>query len=197
MAAVSRAIEPRWVLANTAGGGPTRPRSRPARPASFEEFLLRPLQANWSEVGDAANLVNSRLAAGGAPYLVIDSHPAGGSPTDARTQIATLAYYYLVADPDRTFLMFFGGSQPVLDVDAALVAGRGRGRRHADRRDARVRDRDRPAEPGADVQGVRPRLRERPGAVQAAVVHDRDRRGDDGNDADRDDAPTRRQLPAR
>src|SRR5206468_233336 len=33
-------------------------------------------------------------------------------PIDARTQIATLAYYYLLADPDRTFLMFYGGDNP-------------------------------------------------------------------------------------
>src|SRR5205823_3820734 len=30
----------------------------------------------------------------------------------SRTQVATLAYYYLVADPDRTFLMFYGGDSP-------------------------------------------------------------------------------------
>ena len=58
------------------------------------------------------NLINSRLAPGGAPYLVIDTHPGGGSATDSRTQLAALAYYYLVADPDRTFLMFFGGANP-------------------------------------------------------------------------------------
>jgi hypothetical protein len=43
---------------------------------------------------------------------VLDSHPAGGSPTDARTQLATLAYYYLFNDPERTFLMFYGGWNP-------------------------------------------------------------------------------------
>src|SRR5262249_25974842 len=46
------------------------------------------------------------------PYAVLDSRPDGGSPTDPRTQIATLAYYYLLADPDRTFLMFYGGFEP-------------------------------------------------------------------------------------
>jgi hypothetical protein len=43
---------------------------------------------------------------------VIDTHPQKGSPTDARTQIGALAYYYLLADPDSTFLMFFGGYEP-------------------------------------------------------------------------------------
>jgi hypothetical protein len=109
---ISRAIQPKWVLANTAGGGPDASAIAANSAADFEEFLLRPLQANWSEVGDAVNLIESRLSPGGAPYLVIDTHPGGGSPTDSRTQLAALAYYYLVADPDRTFLMFFGGANP-------------------------------------------------------------------------------------
>jgi hypothetical protein len=112
MAAISRAIQPKWVLANTAGGGADAAPIAAGSAGVIEEFLLRPMQANWSEVGDAVNLINSRLAPGGAPYLVIDTHPAGGSPTDARTQLAALAYYYLVADPERTFLMFFGGANP-------------------------------------------------------------------------------------
>jgi hypothetical protein len=111
MAAVSRTIDPHWVLANTAGGGFTATPVSAGSAASFEEFLIRPLQANWSEVGDAVNLVNERLN-NGSPYLVIDSHPAGGSPTDARTQLATLAYYYLLGDAERTFLMFYGGNNP-------------------------------------------------------------------------------------
>jgi hypothetical protein len=112
VAAISRAIEPDWLLANTAGGGADAASIVAGSGGAFEEFLLRPMQANWSEVGDAVNLVNSRLATSGAPYLVIDTHPGGGSPTDARTQLAALAYYYLVADPEKTFLMFFGGYNP-------------------------------------------------------------------------------------
>jgi hypothetical protein len=38
--------------------------------------------------------------------------PTGGSPTDPRTQISTLAYYYLLQDPKYTFLNFFGGHEP-------------------------------------------------------------------------------------
>ena len=111
LAAVSRAIAPRWVMANTAGGGTWATPVAAASAAAFEEFLLRPLQANWSQVGDVADLVQQRLN-DGAPYLVLDSHPAGGSPTDPRTQLATLAYYYLLNDPQRTFVMFFGGWNP-------------------------------------------------------------------------------------
>jgi hypothetical protein len=51
MAAVSRAIEPRWVMANTAGGGMDATPIAAGSAGSFEEFLLRPLQANWSKVG--------------------------------------------------------------------------------------------------------------------------------------------------
>jgi hypothetical protein len=78
----------------------------------IEEFLLRPMEANWSEVGDAVNLVARRLAASSSPYVVLDTYPGGGSPLDPRTQVGALAYYYLVADPDRTMLMFFGGDNP-------------------------------------------------------------------------------------
>jgi hypothetical protein len=112
VAALSRGIGNRWVLANTAGGGTTTGNDVAAGAGgAFEEFAVRPLQANWAEVGDLANLVGGRLASG-TRYVVIDSSPAGGSPTDPRTQVAALAYYYLLADPDRTFLMFFGGSNP-------------------------------------------------------------------------------------
>lgn len=110
--AVNRAISPRWVMANTAGGGSSAGPVADASAAVLEEFVLRPMQANWSEVGDAANLIASRLGASGSPFVVLDSSAAGGSPTDPRTQLATVAYYYLFADPDRTFLMFFGGDSP-------------------------------------------------------------------------------------
>lgn len=112
MSAVSREIAPRWVLANTAGGPNTADAITAASGGVFEEFLIRAMQANWSEVGDAVNLAQRRLNAGGDPYLVIDSSASGGSRYDARTQLATLSYYYLLADPDRTFLMFFGGDAP-------------------------------------------------------------------------------------
>lgn len=112
MNTVSREIAPRWVLANTAGGSQTADAITASSGGVFEEFLIRAMQANWSEVGDAVNLANRRLNTPGNPYLVIDSSASGGSRYDARTQLATLSYYYLLADPDRTFLMFFGGDAP-------------------------------------------------------------------------------------
>jgi hypothetical protein len=42
----------------------------------------------------------------------MDSSAIGGSPTDPTTELATLAYYDLVAVPGRTFLDFFGGDSP-------------------------------------------------------------------------------------
>jgi hypothetical protein len=112
MNVVSRAIAPKWILANTAGGANTADPIVTSSAGTFEEFLIRPMTANWSEVNDAANLAARRLNTPGSPLLVIDSSPNGGSRFDGRTQIATLAYYYLIGDPDRTFLMFFGGDSP-------------------------------------------------------------------------------------
>lgn len=112
VAAVNRAIAPRWVMANTAGGGNSSDAVAGGAAAVIEEFLIRPLSHSWTEFGDTANLVARRLAAEGDPYVVIDSRSDGGSPRDPRTQLATLAYYYLLADPDKTFLMFFGGENP-------------------------------------------------------------------------------------
>ncbi|QDU23361.1 Ig-like domain-containing protein [Urbifossiella limnaea] len=112
IAAVNRAIAPNWVMANTAGGGNSADAVTAGAAAAIEEFLIRPLSHSWTEFGDTANLVARRLAADGSPYLVIDSRSDGGSATDARTQLATLAYYYLLADADRTFLMFYGGESP-------------------------------------------------------------------------------------
>ncbi len=112
MDSLSRAIAPKWVLANTAGGANTADGITAGSAAVIEEFLLRPLAHNWSELGDTVSLVNRRLNTEGEPFVVLDSTPQGGSRTDGRTQLGTLAYYYLVADPDRTFLMFFGGDSP-------------------------------------------------------------------------------------
>ena len=78
-----------------------------------EEFLLRPTEANWSNFLDVANLVNRRLSADDpSPYVVLDSHPGTLPRTDNRVRTGVLAYYYLLADPDRTMLMFFGGVAP-------------------------------------------------------------------------------------
>ena len=110
---IQQAIPNRIVVANTVGGWEQANPVAAAVTAAFEEFQLRPMQANWAALQDTANLVASRLAADSpAPYLILDSHPGGGSSSDPRTQLGALAYYYLLADPDRTLMMFFGGANP-------------------------------------------------------------------------------------
>jgi hypothetical protein len=113
MRGLAEAIAPRLVLMNTAGAGKRADPIIQANPAYLEEFALRPLAHHYAFFEDTADLVAHRAALTAPPPLaVLDSHPRGGSPTDARTQLATLAYYYLLADPDSTCLMFFGGFEP-------------------------------------------------------------------------------------
>jgi hypothetical protein len=109
---LNQQIAPKWILINTAGGGNDTNQIIRQVPGSMEEFLLRPLASSWMRFDDVASLVQSRLTANPSAYLILDSLPTGGSPTDPRTQIATLAYYYLLGNPETTFLMFNGGFAP-------------------------------------------------------------------------------------
>lgn len=110
---ISKAVAPRWVLANTAGGFAHADAVVCRCPAYFEEFAIRPLANNYLQFEDLAELVARRAGlTAPPPYAVIDSLPQRGDPADARTQLATLAYYYLLADPDSTFLTFYGGHEP-------------------------------------------------------------------------------------
>jgi hypothetical protein len=108
---VNRAIAPRWVLANTITGGVEADRVARQVPATLEEFALRPLAHTWAQFRETAETVRRRLAAS-TGYLLLDALSTGGSPTDPRTRMAALAYYYLLADPDETFLMTWGGEEP-------------------------------------------------------------------------------------
>jgi hypothetical protein len=111
--AVAHAVAPAWLLANTAGGGVAADPLVSRNPAYFEEFALRPLATTYQQFEDTAALVAHRAALRSpAPYAVLDSLATGGSATDPRTQLAALAEYYLLADPQRTFLDPFGGSAP-------------------------------------------------------------------------------------
>jgi hypothetical protein len=111
LGAVKRAIAPRWVLANTSGGGTEADGVARRTPGTIEEFALRPLAHTWSHFRDLADTVSRRLRAP-AGYLILDTLSTGGSPTDPRTRTAALAYYYLLSDPDRTMLMTWGGEEP-------------------------------------------------------------------------------------
>jgi hypothetical protein len=111
--AIGQVIAPRWLLANTTGTGTVADPVLTSVQAAYEELALRPLSANSTQFEDLAALVAHQQALmSPSPYLVLDSLPTGGSPTDPRTQLATLAEYYLLADPATTFLDFYGGYEP-------------------------------------------------------------------------------------
>jgi hypothetical protein len=111
--AVTRAIPGKWVVANTSGAPVEGDAVAAESTAAFEEFVLRPNDVTWSGLQDIAALVNRRLNADSpSPYVILDSHPGTGGISTERTRMGTLSYYYLVADPDDTFLMFFGGYAP-------------------------------------------------------------------------------------
>lgn len=113
LGAIDRGISPKWVLANTSSGGTAADRVARQAPATIEEFALRPLSQSWAQVRDIADLVARRLStADSSGYLILDSLSTGGSPIDPRTRIAALAYYYLLADPNKTFFMTWGGEEP-------------------------------------------------------------------------------------
>jgi hypothetical protein len=113
LGALSRTLAPRWLLANTVGGRAQADAVIRQAPAYFEEFAIRPLAHNYLQFEDLAELIAHRTnLTTPPPYAVIDSLPQRGDPTDPRTQLATLAYYYMLADPDTTFLTFFGGHEP-------------------------------------------------------------------------------------
>jgi hypothetical protein len=113
LGAINRAIAPKWVMANTAGGGVETDAVIRNTPATAQEFALRPLDSSRVAFEDEATLIAHRQAlTSPSDYMILDSLPTGGSPTDARTQLATLAEYYMVGDPNKTFLMFYGGYDP-------------------------------------------------------------------------------------
>ncbi|CAN5560789.1 hypothetical protein BH11PLA2_BH11PLA2_04460 [soil metagenome] len=112
VAAVKNALGGRSVIANTTGATTEATGIAKAADISFEEFALRPTTVTWAGLLDEANIVNLRLNADPNAQLILDSHNGSTSMTDPRTQMGVLSYYYLVGDPDRTYLMFFGGNSP-------------------------------------------------------------------------------------
>jgi hypothetical protein len=109
---ISRAIAPRWVLMNLVDN----PRADPVvpyLPAYYSEFTIRPLAHSYVQFEAVADTVARRAKLVSPPPLaVIDSHPQNGTQTSARLRLATLAYYYLIADPQSTFLSLYGGVEP-------------------------------------------------------------------------------------
>jgi hypothetical protein len=110
---ISNGISPKWILANTAGGGASALPVVRNVAGYYEEFAIRPLAHNYNFFEHLAQTLNTRAQAKTPkPLVVLDVLPRNGSPTDARTQLASLAYYYVIADIDRTFLNLFGGTEP-------------------------------------------------------------------------------------
>jgi hypothetical protein len=110
---ISSEIAPHWLLANTSGGGSETSGVITNTAGTFQESAIRPLAAGWQQFEDLANTIaNWQALTAPSHYLVLDTMTTGGSANDPRTQIATLAYYYLVADPNTTFLDYGGGQSP-------------------------------------------------------------------------------------
>jgi len=104
----------KWIIANTAGGNGTSDPIFRNGVSSLEEFALRPLSANHVQYDDLAAMLKSRRQlAGGKAYEILDSLPTNGvDANDPRMQLATLAMYYTLADPNLSFLMVNGGNEP-------------------------------------------------------------------------------------
>ncbi len=104
----------KWLITNTAGGGKNIEQQVKNGLSYLEEFALRPMTANPVQVDDLLALLRRRRElSAGRGYEILDSY--AGTKFDAadpRVMQATLAMYYLVADPDRSFLMINGGSEP-------------------------------------------------------------------------------------
>lgn len=103
----------KWLLANTAGAGTAGEPIARAGVSTLEEFALRPVSANHVQLDDlAALLAYRRQLSGGKAYEILDSLPQGLDATNPRVQLATLAMYYMVADPNLSMLMINGGNEP-------------------------------------------------------------------------------------
>jgi hypothetical protein len=109
---IAKAISPRWILANS----PSHPAADTvvrANPAYMIEFALRPLAHPYGYFEDLSEtLARRRRLTSPPPITIIDSYPQGSTVNDPRLRLATLAEYYLLADPQSTYLMLYGGFDP-------------------------------------------------------------------------------------
>lgn len=111
--AITLRLGDRWTVSNTAGSIAEADGIAGASTAAFEEFLLRPNDVNWSGFNDVASIVARRLASDTtSPYVILDTYSGKLPTSDERSRSGALAYYYLLADPNKTFISFFGGQQP-------------------------------------------------------------------------------------
>lgn len=114
LGAINSRLGSKWLIANTAGGGSSANPIIKAGVTYLEEFALRPLSGNHVQFEDlAATVAYRRQLAGRKAYEILDSLPTNGyDANDPRVQLTTLAMYYLVADPNLSFLMMNGGNEP-------------------------------------------------------------------------------------
>src|SRR5262249_30641715 len=72
---IGKAIDPKWIMANTAGGGADANPTIQRVQGYFEEFAIRPLAHNYKVFEAVAGQVAARAAlSSSAPYAVLDSH---------------------------------------------------------------------------------------------------------------------------
>ena len=113
LGALNKSLGSKWIVSNTAGGGASV-NSQVANGVTYlEEFAIRPLQANHVMFEDlSATVAYRRTLNGGKAYEILDSLTTQVALTDPRAMTSTLAMYYLLADPDKSFLMINGGKSP-------------------------------------------------------------------------------------
>ncbi|VTR96854.1 Ig-like domain-containing protein [Tuwongella immobilis] len=111
---LSQALQPRWLLANTSPAVAETDNVVRQTAATMEEFAIRAENHSWQMFQNTANMVQRRLSLlSPTPYVILDSVASTeANQTNPDTLMATLAYYYLIGDADRTFLMLFGGQNP-------------------------------------------------------------------------------------
>ncbi|MGL4424375.1 MAG: hypothetical protein ACRCZF_27215, partial [Gemmataceae bacterium] len=113
LASINRTLAPKWVIANTAGGGRGIEQLARNGVSYLEEFGLRPVSSNHIQFDDLlANLTLRRQLSGGKAYEILDTLPVGLDANDPRVQMTSLAMYYAVADPQTSMLMLNGGNEP-------------------------------------------------------------------------------------
>jgi hypothetical protein len=113
LGSIDSAIGDKWLLANTAGAGKSALPIVRAGVSYIEEFALRPYQHNWQQFEDLGAMIFERQQAlGSRGIAILDTLANGGDPTSPRTQISSLAYYYLFGDAQKTMLMMNGGNEP-------------------------------------------------------------------------------------
>jgi hypothetical protein len=108
------AVDGRWLIANTVGGNASAEPVVRNGVSYLEEFALRPMSANHVQLDDLMATVNyRRQISNGRAYEILDTLPTNGvDANDPRMQTGSLAMYYLIADPNLSFLMVNGGNEP-------------------------------------------------------------------------------------